>query len=278
MMWLALVIVCLCYGVWAVLTPTTRFRFSRDRKQNVAAEILGSVVITAANLAAEPVVKAMDAMEWKKVRMMGILVLLFVMLMAIPLMLSWVIALIWLVPAGYLAWVITGRMIVKMYSTWQVKVMDGLPSLISILRVHLDMGRTVQDALSQALPGVSEPLRGEMSRTLTDMALSRARESDGDRPSEARQALVRLANRVNTMEFRMFTETLVQAWGSRLSGEALAPLTELMRISRERRSEEKSSKLDMVMTVAPGLAIFAIVVWAIGGFILSSLSGGAFSF
>jgi hypothetical protein len=130
----------------------------------------------------------------------------------------------------------------------------------------------VQDALRAAIAGVPDPLRQELRRVLTDMTLATARA--GRAPDTARAALARLAARVDRLEFRTFADTLGQAWQTRLAGDALVPLAELLRITRDRDAEETIARLDMVLTSAPGFALFGVVTWIMGGFLLRNLTGG----
>lgn len=256
-------------AVWIALTPQTRFQFGGVR-DTTWKSILLAITQAVEKQTAEPIRHAADALGWPPSRITiitGVVSgLLFLVLMAV----TWWIALVAVVPIVIASWRLAGVMVMRQYREWQRQMVRGLPSLISVLRVHLDLGRTVQDSLNAVLPGVRDPLRRDLQRTLTDMATAPSARGEHGEILTARDGLRRLADRVNRLEFRTFTDTITQAWGSRLSGAALEPLQDLLRITREKETEEQTSRLDMVMTTAPGLAIFGIMILVVAGWLLGS--------
>ncbi|MHB1787606.1 MAG: hypothetical protein ACYCS7_16010, partial [Acidimicrobiales bacterium] len=134
----------------------------------------------------------------------------------------------------------------------------------TVLRVHLDLGRTVPDAMQEALHGASPVLREELRHALADMRTA----------DQANSGLARLAERVGAREWRVFADTLTQAWDSHLAGAALEPLASLIQVVRDQAAQETTDRLDRVISAAPGLAIFAVVLWGAGGFVVSALLGG----
>ena len=254
-------------AVWIALTPQTRFQFGGVR-DTTWKSILLAITQAVEKQTAEPIRHAADALGWPPSRITiitGVVSgLLFLVLMAV----TWWIALVAVVPIVIASWRLAGVMVMRQYREWQRQMVRGLPSLISVLRVHLDLGRTVQDSLNAVLPGVRDPLRRDLQRTLTDMATAPSARGEHGEILTARDGLRRLADRVNRLEFRTFTDTITQAWGSRLSGAALEPLQDLLRITREKETEEQTSRLDMVMTTAPGLAIFGIMILVVAGWLL----------
>ncbi|MHB1926583.1 MAG: hypothetical protein ACYCRD_04875 [Leptospirillum sp.] len=263
-------------GGFFLLTPKTVFTFRRSRAVSVWGAFRNSIIAAATERLSGAVLQALDAMGWPISRPL-IISAGYLLIIEVPILfVSWWMALLALVPAALLCWKVGSWGVVRSYKQWQKDVMAGLPSLLSVLKVHLEMGLTVQDALVKTVPGVRGPLKVELIRTLSDMALARSHDTGEDnRPSEAKQALGRLRARVNTLEFSTFTDTLVQSWTSRLSGDALDPLVDLLKISKERTATETTSKLDMVMTIAPGLALLGIMIWAVGGYILTSVASGS---
>ena len=256
-------------AVWIALTPQTRFQFGGVRDTTWKSIFL-AITQAVEKQTAEPIRHAADALGWPPSRIAiitGVVsALLFLGLLAV----SWWIALVAIVPIVIASWRLAGVMVMRQYREWQRQMVRGLPSLISVLRVHLDLGRTVQDSLNAVLPGVRDPLRRDLQRTLTDMATAPSARGEHGEILTARDGLRRLADRVNRLEFRTFTDTITQAWGSRLSGAALEPLQDLLRITREKETEEQTSRLDMVMTTAPGLAIFGIMILVVAGWLLGS--------
>ena len=256
-------------AVWIALTPQTRFQFGGVR-DTTWKSILLAITQAVEKQTAEPIRHAADALGWPPSRITiitGVVSsLLFLGLLAV----SWWIALVAIVPIVIASWRLAGVMVMRQYREWQRQMVRGLPSLISVLRVHLDLGRTVQDSLNAVLPGMRDPLRRDLQRNLTDMATAPSVRGEHGEILTARDGLRRLADRVNRLEFRTFTDTITQAWGSRLSGAALEPLQDLLRITREKETEEQTSRLDMVMTTAPGLAIFGIMILVVAGWLLGS--------
>ncbi len=256
-------------AVWAALAPQTRFRFGTAQPatwQSIALAITQAVE----KQTAEPIRHAADALGWPSSRIAVITAAVSGVLFLTLFTVSWWIALVALVPTVVAAWRIAGVMVMRQYREWQRQMVRGLPSLIAVLRVHLDLGRTVQDSLNAVLPGMRDPLRRDLQRTLSDMTTAPSARGQHGEILPAREGLRRLADRVDRLEFRTFTDTITQAWTSRLSGAALEPLQDLLRITRERETEEQTSRLDMVMTTAPGLAIFGIMILAVAGWLLGS--------
>ena len=256
-------------AVWIALTPQTRFQFGGVR-DTTWKSILLAITQAVEKQTAEPIRHAADALGWPPSRITIITGVVSGLLFLVLLAVSWWIALVGVVPIVIASWRLAGVMVMRQYREWQRQMVRGLPSLISVLRVHLDLGRTVQDSLNAVLPGVRDPLRRDLQRTLTDMATAPSARGEHGEILTARDGLRRLADRVNRLEFRTFTDTITQAWGSRLSGAALEPLQDLLRITREKETEEQTSRLDMVMTTAPGLAIFGIMILVVAGWLLGS--------
>lgn len=260
-------------GVYWLLTPRGRFVFGA-RPVAPGRAIAQAVLHAAARQMAAPVQRATDAMGWPMSRVLLITGVLTLCGTLFATMIVWWLGFLLLVPLAYGAWRLAGHLVLNQYKIWQRRMVAGLPAMLAVLRVHLDLGRTVPDALSAVLPGVQDPLRKELTRTLSDMAMAQTRQAQNGRVAEARQALQRLADRVDRLEFRTVADTLTQTWGAKLSGAALEPLQDLLRITREQEAEELTGRLDVTMTTAPGLAVFAIAIWAMAGWLLHSLGHG----
>jgi Flp pilus assembly protein TadB len=256
-------------AAWYALKPQTRFQFGNVR-ETTWKSILIAITEAVEKQTAEPIRHAADALGWPSSRIAVITGAVSVLLFLFLLMISWWVALLAIIPIIFVSWRLAGVMVMRQYREWQQQMVRGLPSLIAVLRVHLDLGRTVQDSLNAVLPGMRDPLRRDLLRTLSDMATAPSSRGEHGEVLTARDGLRLLADRVNRLEFRTFTDTITQAWGSRLSGAAIEPLQDLLRITRERETEEQTSRLDMVMTTAPGLALFGIMILVIAGWLLGS--------
>lgn len=204
-----------------------------------------------------------DALGWPSYRVPMIAVGFFAVLDGFGMILDPWIGLIAAIPVAYLSWRVAALFLQSDYAKFQQAMVSGLPSLLTILRVHLDLGRTVPDALKAVLPGAPPVLRNEMERVLADMHLA----------NDPRDGLRRLSERVNRREWRAFADTIIQSWDARLSGEALSPLQDLLVIVRDKEAAETTEKLDLVLTVAPGLALFAVAIWGVAGFLIPALTG-----
>ena len=276
-MTLGLLVVCwlgVGIGVWWLLAPAPHWAF-RSRSEPETRHQLGHWVVTqVAEHLSRPVDHAARALEWPTMRILMIVTLLTATFLLVGLMVVgfWAVLALPLMVLG--AWRYTGSLVLTQYRRWQRGMVSALPTLLAILQVHLDLGRTVPDALGRAVSGVRDPLRTELKRVLGDMHLATSR--SGVEPGQteyAREALFRLSDRVRSIEFRIFSDTIAQSWDSRLSGDQLLPMQMLLRITRERQAEETVNYLDTVMTSAPGFALFALSIWLMGGVLLSSLTG-----
>ena len=256
-------------AVWLALAPQTRFHFGVSPVSTWKSVVL-AITHAVERQTAQPIRHAADALGWPPSRIAVMTGVISGLLFIVLLIVSWWIAFLALAPLVIAAWRIAGVMVMRQYRDWQHQMVRGLPSLIAVLRVHLDLGRTVQDSLNAVLPGMRDPLRRDLQRTLTEMSTVSASRDEHGEIQTARDAFRRLADRVNRLEFRTFTDTITQAWGSRLSGAALEPLQDLLRITREKETEEQTNRLDMVMTTAPGFAIFGIMILIVAGWLLGS--------
>ena len=168
-----------------------------------------------------------------------------------------------ILPAALVAWGLANNSLTQAFRAWQQQMQRGLPGLVTTLRVHLDLGSTVPDAMSEAIHQAASAVAEELRLALADMATA----------DQAKSGLARLAERADTQEWRMFSDILGQAWGTATSGTALEPLTAQAAVAREKAARDVTGRLDRVISAAPGLAILAAVIWAGGGYALGALSG-----
>lgn len=254
-------------SLWYLTAPRIRFDLTgRRRRSDSLLAILGSLLVE--RFGGAEMLRQSDAMGWPRERpMLLAATVTFALVVFVALAVSVTAALVSAPLAAVIAWTLTRWAASRSYRSWQEEMVRGLPAMLATLRVHLDLGRTVPEALSASLQGAPPTLRREMTRVLADMRTAPA----------AKSALVRLAERVGRLEFKTVADTITQAWEADLSGEALEPLMDLLRITRDRETKEATERLDLVLTVAPGLAIFAVTVWGVGGFLLHSFVGALFS-
>lgn len=257
-------VVCVAVGAWYLTAPRMRLSYGQDGI-STGPGLLATVGAALSAWIGEEASREADAIGWTPYRVPVIAAGFWAVLEGVAFLASPIAGLVAMLPVAYAAWRVAGMLLHRSYSRWQEEMVSGLPSFLTILRVHLDLGRTVPEALKMVLPGASPTLRKELTRSLADMALS----------SDPRDGLRRLSERVGRREWRAFADTIIQSWDARLTGEALAPLLDLLMIVREKETAETTERLDMVLTVAPGLALMAVAIWGVGGFLLPTLTGGA---
>lgn len=244
------------YAVWQLTSPET---LARTRTRLYA--LLGDVWTSAARAGARNKAETLGWPVYRVPAVAAVMTLVFATGLAL---LSPDVALAGLLPSAAFSWFLAVNLLDQNFAAWQSALMRGLPGLITTLRVHLSLGRTVPDALREAVVGAAPELRRELILAVADMTAG----------TEAKTSLVRLAERVGTREWAVFADTVAQAWDSDLSGSALAPLVDLMRTVTQKEHRLATARLDRIISLAPGLALLAAVLLAAGYFVMSALSGG----
>ncbi|MCY0885377.1 MAG: hypothetical protein OWV35_05760 [Firmicutes bacterium] len=257
------------WGVWSLLRPTRRFVFGRaGQERQESWRRLGRRFWRGVRARlGEETHRQLEALGWPVWQVAAFAGGVGSILAAVAS--QWLHAWSWALWPGWvwLAWKGAGWHIARAYREWQATMVGELPRLLTLLRVHLDLGRTVPDSLQAVLPHVRQPLRRELATTLVAMRAA------GARMEAPAAALGRLAARVDRLEFRIVAQTLGDLWTVRLSGSALAPLEDLLAAARHRAALERAQMLDLVLTLAPGLGLMGMVLWLVGGWLLSSLHG-----
>lgn len=244
------------YGTWTLTAPQ-----SLAQARNRLYTALGGLWATRAGA---PVRRRAQTLGWPPHQIPATAAVIVVVLTAGLATLSPAAALFGLIPALILAWLLALQTLNRAFTGWQKAMLRGLPGLITVLRIHLDLGLTVPDAMREALHGASPLLRRELALALADMQTT----------DHAKEGLTRLAERTESREWRVFADTLSQAWDIALTGTALAPLVELIQVVQDREARETTGRLHRVISTAPGMALFAIALWAAGGFLAFALSKG----
>ncbi len=252
----ALAAVLAAYGAWTVTAP--------DILTLLRPRLLAILVALWDGRAGKAQKRRAQTLGWAPYRVPAVAAVWAVNIAAILTVLSPRALLFGLVPAALAAWALAVQNLSRSFESWRREMLRGLPGLVATLRVHLALGRTVPDALREGMHGASPVLRGELEMALADMATG----------EKAKEGLLRLAERTESREWRVFADTLAQAWDTQLSGEALEPLLQLVAIVREKQSRLTTAKLERVATTAPGLALLAVAILAAGGYLLSAFLGG----
>ena len=254
-------IAALVIAVWQLTAPRLKFTFGSERR--AAPGLVETLGAAFSEWLGEAARKQADALGWRPHIVPVLAAVFWLVIEFLAFTVEPIVGVIAALPAAYMAWRLAGMLLRSAYMRWQKDMVSGLPRLLTILRVHLDVGRTVPDALKAVLPGAPERLRREMMRALADIHLS----------GNPRDGLRRLSERVGRREWRAFADTIIQSWDARLTGEALVPLQELMAIVRDKEAVETTERLDLVLTMAPGLALFAVAIWGVGGWLVPALTG-----
>ena len=132
-------------------------------------------------------------------------------------------------------------------------VMASYPLILVMLRFYLSLDRSVEETFQLLRPLVGPRAKRELDRILGDIA-------SGSLTGPGAFAASR--DRIDRMEWTTLMDTLSQNWGHRYSPDALRPLTLLLEGQREQAALQLTSRLDMVATLVPILAIFGLMVGA----------------
>lgn len=244
------------YGVWSLTAPDLLLR--------AHARLLGILGALWDGRAGQKARSRARTLGWTPYRVPAAAAIWTLVLAAgLAALASWAL-LFGLVPAALAGWALALQSLNGKFQSWQREMLRGLPGLVTTLRVHLGLGRTVPDALREGMRGASPVLRRELELALAHMATA----------EKVKEGLLGLADRTESREWRVFADTLSQAWDTQLSGEALEPLLQLVAIVREKQARLTTGRLERIATTAPGLALLAVAILAAGGYLLSALGGG----
>ena len=130
-------------------------------------------------------------------------------------------------------------------------VMASYPLILVMLRFYLTLDRSVEETFQLLRPLVGPRAKRELGRILGDIASGSLTGPD---------AFAASRDRLDRMEWTTLMDTLAQNWGHRNNSDTLRPLTLLLEGQREQAALQLTSRLDMVATVVPILAIFGLLV------------------
>ena len=151
--------------------------------------------------------------------------------------------------------------------TYERRVMADYPVLLIMVRFYLAIEYTPLDALTATVPLLGPHGQRELQRILADIRTGSAAPAD---------ALTASRQRIRPMQWGRLMDTLAQNWGRRLKADALRPLSTMLASYRDQAALILTSRLDMVVTLVPILAMFGTLVagmFIVGTGLLSG-SGG----
>lgn len=155
---------------------------------------------------------------------------------------------------------------------WWVRQLDrayrravtaGLPLFLNHLRLLLDMGYNLPDALGRLLPRLPPRLQAEVARVLRDLRRGRSVE----------RALGRFAERVGTLEAATLAVTLAQAAHQRLTGATLDALDTLVAGIRQERMHALTGSVRTLVTGITPLVALALLLEGAYFFVGGQLAG-----
>lgn len=152
--------------------------------------------------------------------------------------------------------------------TYERGVMADYPVLLIMVRFYLALDYPPLDALTATAPLLGPRGQREVRRILADIRTRSAHPAD---------ALTASRLRIRPMQWGRLMDTLAQNWGRRLTADALRPLSTMLASYRDQAALILTSRLDMVVTLVPIMAMFGTLV--AGMFIVGTgLLGGAGGF
>lgn len=125
-----------------------------------------------------------------------------------------------------------------------------LGPLVLLLRIYLDLGRPLPEALALSRPGLSRLARSELDRLLADI-------TQGKRTV----ALKTWAKRSGVADYTILADTLAQGWDAGLSGATLSSLDTLIDAARDQGTRSLTDRLD-------GMASFLVPIAGLGVMLL----------
>ncbi|PSR19896.1 MAG: hypothetical protein C7B45_17665 [Sulfobacillus acidophilus] len=164
----------------------------------------------------------------------------------------------WLLALGIgilLAWKGPAWVIHRRFLLWQSQLARDFPPLVLMLRIYLDLGEPLAEALGHARPALSRLGQEELDRLLSALQMGARQE-----------ALKAWARRTDLPAYGLLADTLAQGWDHGLSGDALTPLDTLIQSSREQGTRSLTARLDGMATIVPLIAAFGellVVLYAI---------------
>lgn len=146
------------------------------------------------------------------------------------------------------AWKGPSWLIGRQFRNRQVALARDFPPLVLMLRIYLDLGEALPEALRHTRPAISRVGQAEMNRLLSALEA-------GVRQS----ALKHWARRTGLSTYKLLADTLAQGWDQGLTADALQPLDTLIDSSRAQGTRALTERLDGMATVVPMIAAFGVM-------------------
>lgn len=137
------------------------------------------------------------------------------------------------------------------------------PPLVLLLRIYLDLGVPLPEAVAACRPAVARLTRQELDRLLAQFQLG------------ARAAALRAwAQRTDLALYAILADTLAQGWDDGLSGAALQPLDTLMDAAQDQGTRSLTDRLDGMATLLVPLTALGWVLVGFSAIVLHVHLGG----
>lgn len=156
---------------------------------------------------------------------------------------------------GLLAWKGPAWVIGRRFRSWQTQMARDFPPLVLMLRIYLDLGEPLTEALAHTRPALSRHGQSELDR------LGAALQT-----GERQTALKTWARRTDLSSYALLADTLAQGWDQGLTADVLTPLDTLILASREQGTRSLTARLDGMATIVPIIAAFGellVVLYAL---------------
>lgn len=156
---------------------------------------------------------------------------------------------------------VVGVMMPRVWLTGRVKrrqkaIQKSLPDAFDLVTASVEAGLGIDAAFSRILEKVEGPFAEELSRTMREINMGRAR----------RDALSDLSDRTGVEELRSLVNAVIQAESMGISiGGVIRVQTGVMRMKRRQRAEEQAFKAPVKMVFPLVLFIFPCIMIVIGG-------------
>lgn len=146
------------------------------------------------------------------------------------------------------AWKGPAWIIGKQFQGRQKSLFRDFPPLVLMLRIYLDLGEPLPEALGHTRPALSRIGQAEINRLLSALQMG------------VRQAgLKQWAKRTGLMNYLLLADTLAQGWDHGLTADVLMPLDTLIKASREQGTRALTDRLDGMATIVPVIAAFGVM-------------------
>ena len=147
----------------------------------------------------------------------------------------------------------------------QKEIQKSLPDAFDLITASVEAGLGIDAAFQRVIEKVKGPFAAELSRTMREISMGRAR----------REALLDLVERTGVEDLRSLVNSIVQAEAMGISiGGVIRVQTGVMRTKRRQRAEEQAFKAPIKMVFPLVFFIFPSIGLVIGGPAMLALKDG----